>query len=112
MNKRKKWAVDKEDYLTLAFLKANELKNLRKPSDAPEDAVYWEKFGIWRSPCYYCKRSPGVTKDHIVPKSKGGRQTVPCCALCNKDKGTLSAYEWFTILKLRGVISENPYDKI
>jgi hypothetical protein len=47
-------------------------------------------------PCFYC----GVkltktgkhhkTKDHIVPKAKGGTKVVPACFLCNHYKADLS----------------------
>lgn len=27
-----------------------------------------------------------VTRDHVTPKSKGGKKTVRCCYACNKEK--------------------------
>lgn len=40
--------------------------------------------------CHYCRRKPGVTDDHIVPKALGGSdlQTniVPACEKCNGVK--------------------------
>lgn len=40
--------------------------------------------------CPYCGRElneSNFTKDHVLPKSKGGSQTVPCCFECNQLKG-------------------------
>lgn len=41
--------------------------------------------------CHYCRRRPGVTKDHIVPKALGGTNhswnIVPACQKCNGIKG-------------------------
>ncbi len=42
--------------------------------------------------CHYCKVRTATTRDHIVPKSKGGGNNrnnyVPCCKKCNTDKGS------------------------
>jgi len=41
-------------------------------------------------PCHYCTVMPGITKDHIVPKSKRGSYAeynlVPACGGCNGRK--------------------------
>lgn len=51
--------------------------------------------------CPYCmKQYPlsEATKDHITPKSRGGRTTqtniILCCAACNHEKGALTAEEY------------------
>lgn len=51
--------------------------------------------------CYYCKckiDEYSRTKDHLVPKSKGGqlanRNKVWACGDCNKLKGHLDPYEF------------------
>jgi 5-methylcytosine-specific restriction endonuclease McrA len=45
--------------------------------------------------CHYCNRIRELTRDHVVPKSKGGpnRQWnyVPCCSPCNQRK---AEQEW------------------
>jgi len=49
--------------------------------------------------CAYCNRS-ATTVDHVVPKSRGGRDTwenlVACCLKCNNAKGdrTLNEIGW------------------
>lgn len=37
-------------------------------------------------PCIYCA-APGITREHLVPKSVGGKCTVPCCLACNQNRG-------------------------
>lgn len=41
-------------------------------------------------PCHYCDVMPGITRDHIVPKSKRGSSRgyniVPACVSCNGNK--------------------------
>lgn len=51
-------------------------------------------------PCWYCGirlRKIGSamrTKDHVVPKSRGGRKTVNACLKCNAKKKDLSLEEF------------------
>lgn len=56
-----------------------------------------------RAYCYWCRRTltastdlanTAFTRDHIIPKSRGGRQWVPCCRLCNQLKGAMMPGEW------------------
>lgn len=59
--------------------------------------------------CTYCKREmikksmlafgyvpDGLTetRDHVIPYSKGGRKTVPCCLRCNNLKGDMMPDVW------------------
>lgn len=50
--------------------------------------------------CAYCERllipntSTHPTRDHVIPKSKGGRATVWCCTKCNNAKGDMMPDEW------------------
>lgn len=52
--------------------------------------------------CYYCERpfneTRFKTKDHLIPKSKGGNDTsenlVNCCAHCNHWKDNMLLEEW------------------
>jgi len=51
--------------------------------------------------CRYCK-DPGTTLDHVVPKSRGGKNTlvnlVYCCRRCNTLKGNLSLAEFLPLI--------------
>jgi hypothetical protein len=42
--------------------------------------------------CQYCGSEKDLTLDHVIPRSKGGRETwenlVACCAKCNLKKGS------------------------
>jgi len=65
--------------------------------------------------CFYCGRATwsvpfksrqkpypdSLTKDHIFPKSKGGKATVPACYKCNQDKAALSLDEYLVVLAFR-----------
>lgn len=53
-------------------------------------------------PCSYCQRlmlhlthrTLAPTRDHVVPKSRGGRAVVVCCITCNGIKGNMLPEEW------------------
>jgi 5-methylcytosine-specific restriction endonuclease McrA len=46
------------------------------------------------------------TRDHIVPRSRGGSSTVDSCLRCNHDKGRLTLEEYrLVIMFRRGLIS-------
>lgn len=58
--------------------------------------------------CFYCREKVSksvpethpkhLTKDHVIPKSKGGRQFVDCCYRCNQLKADMGLYEWIEAL--------------
>lgn len=47
--------------------------------------------------CVYCGNKRDLTIDHLIPKSKGGKNTwdnlVTCCISCNSKKGDKMLYE-------------------
>lgn len=50
--------------------------------------------------CFYCGvKKKKLTKDHVHPKSKGGKQTVPCCYNCNQRKRNMLFSEWQEYMK-------------
>ena len=69
--------------------------------------------------CYYCDtklvrfitnsrfRAPaphnGLTRDHLLPKARGGtgQMTVDCCCDCNNDKGRLTVEEYRVVVAFR-----------
>ena len=65
--------------------------------------------------CCYCgERIPlhvhslhpqAYTREHLVPRSKGGNNThlnkQPCCKRCNQDKGNLTLEQWIVRLEKR-----------
>lgn len=59
--------------------------------------------------CAYCgQRVPtsDLEPDHVVPLSRGGRNSitnvVPCCRDCNRSKGAYLLDEWFKLREQRG----------
>ncbi|MCD6056550.1 MAG: endonuclease [Thermomicrobiales bacterium] len=43
--------------------------------------------------CAYCG-DEATENDHVTPRSRGGRLTVPSCAPCNRSKSRKDADEW------------------
>lgn len=56
--------------------------------------------------CPYCGKREGRTRDHIIPKSRGGRglpnNTVLTCSTCNGDKAARTLAEWIDVLRQHG----------
>lgn len=56
----------------------------------------------WKDPhCFYCRKRVSRKKstlDHVLPKSKGGQDTIDnlvlCCRDCNTAKGSMTLLEW------------------
>jgi 5-methylcytosine-specific restriction endonuclease McrA len=50
--------------------------------------------------CCYCGSDKNLTKDHVVPLSRGGtnyiENIVPACHSCNSSKGVKELIEWYT----------------
>lgn len=47
--------------------------------------------------CCYCEielNGKNYTRDHLYPKSLGGRITKPCCKYCNQEKGNKTLIEY------------------
>jgi|TARA_R110000868_G_scaffold45913_9_gene152099 5-methylcytosine-specific restriction endonuclease McrA len=55
-----------------------------------------------KSTCQYCGSHKNLTIDHIIPRSRGGKNTwknlVTCCSRCNVTKGDKTPKEWGTTL--------------
>lgn len=67
--------------------------------------------------CYYCRgllNDRNRTRDHIWPKSKGGKLSkenkVFACRVCNRNKADLTLDEWLE--KLRGIKRTKRTEKI
>lgn len=58
--------------------------------------------------CTYCKRmllsvthrsQLGATRDHVIPKSKGGKSTVWACNHCNQLKKDMEPDDWAAFME-------------
>lgn len=64
--------------------------------------------------CFYCEENSGSTKDHIIPRSRGGsndfRNTIQCCKLCNTFKAFRMPDEFYQhLLEIQaGIIKCHP----
>lgn len=77
--------------------------------------VYWDRWFRERTKlfgcCLYCgtqltssldTTSPvSETKDHVIPKCRGGAFTVKVCRQCNGEKGNLTLNEYRAVLSIR-----------
>jgi hypothetical protein len=63
----------------------------RRHWDARRSAEWIEVVLFYAGLCAYCEETPWAHVEHIVPRSKGGsdtiRNVVPACAACNWAKG-------------------------
>ena len=66
----------------------------------------WWRKKVEKGVCYYCNQNvgrSGLTMDHIVPLSRGGKSKkgnlVPACKECNNKKKYLLPMEWQEYLK-------------
>lgn len=60
---------------------------------------HWEiLLDKWDRACVYCGATENLTKDHLIPLSKGGTDTednvVPACLRCNQKKKDKLIGEW------------------
>mgnify|MGYP001223738719 CR=1 FL=1 len=53
----------------------------------------------WGYKCAYCGSEKNITIDHVIPRSKGGKDStenmVCCCHACNQDKAHSPWQEWY-----------------
>jgi hypothetical protein len=57
-------------------------------------------------PCPYCKRAMNSrdfllqpTRDHVIPRCRGGTEIIICCLKCNGIKGDMDEQEWFAYMR-------------
>lgn len=83
-----------------AFDAANRYHSKRKASSGSHTSREWEgRKALYGYRCAYChKKLTRLTKDHIVPISKGGTDfiynIVPSCKHCNLTKHTKDLLDW------------------
>ena len=58
----------------------------------------------FHSHCFYCgveMTKDTKSKDHVKPRSRGGKLKVPCCKPCNQLKGSLKLEEYRVLVAYR-----------
>ena len=67
----------------------------------------------WNYECAYCGSDIDLTIDHVIPRSKGGKDSaenmVCCCHECNQDKAHTPWKDWYFAQRF---FSLNRYNKI
>lgn len=92
---RKQFHAERYEALKMALAFGTK-KSTRK--DGPEWALQRARvFAAKGSKCFYCGADASHV-DHQIPRFRGGSDEmdnlVPCCAACNRAKGSLTAEEW------------------
>lgn len=53
----------------------------------------------WGTVCHLCRQDGATTADHVIPRSKGGPDTLanlrPAHGPCNYARGDMDLIEWF-----------------
>ncbi len=77
-----------------------EIQKEKAKARALKKTQWWQN-KLNKGVCYYCGRNvgrEGLTMDHLVPLSKGGKSKkgnlVPACKECNNKKKYLLPLEW------------------
>jgi 5-methylcytosine-specific restriction endonuclease McrA len=86
-------------------LDETDLKRERGKARELRESQWWKR-RLAKGVCHYCGRAfppRGLTMDHVVPVSRGGKtirgNVVPCCKECNNAKKQLLPMEWEDYLK-------------
>jgi 5-methylcytosine-specific restriction endonuclease McrA len=86
-------------------LDETDLKRERGKARELRESQWWKR-RLAKGVCHYCGRAfppRGLTMDHVVPVSRGGKtirgNVVPCCKECNNTKKQLLPMEWEDYLK-------------
>lgn len=83
--------------------KLSKFLNNTKHRTGEEDGYSFEDWKdtvlYFRGSCSYCGRRIKLTKDHVIPVSKGGltvrRNVIPACERCNSSKSNDDMDEWY-----------------
>ena len=88
---------NKEYFLEKAHIRRQRIAKLPYDFDKADWIRAKEYFGY---KCAYCGKQGALTKEHVVPVSKGGGFTVdniiPACPHCNSSKKNRDLEEWYT----------------
>jgi len=86
-------------------LEEADLKRERGKARELRESQWWKR-RLAKGVCHYCGRAfppRGLTMDHVVPVSRGGKtirgNVVPCCKECNNAKKQLLPMEWEDYLR-------------
>lgn len=88
---------NKEYFIEKAHIRRQRIAKLPYDFDKADWIRAKEYFGY---KCAYCGKQGALTKEHVVPVSKGGGFTVdniiPACPRCNYSKNNRDLEEWYT----------------
>lgn len=61
--------------------------------------------------CVYCG-APATINEHVVPRSRGGRLTLPSCRPCNASKGARTPEEWLIAMWRHNIWDSGSWDSL
>jgi 5-methylcytosine-specific restriction endonuclease McrA len=94
---RRRWAENNPEKMRASRIKALQKRRLLEKSSTyqiPVKAI----MKLQKNACFYCGAKENIEIDHIVPISKGGRNSegnlISACVACNRSKGAKFLMEW------------------
>lgn len=88
------------------------LKIIGYSSDDVAEEAKPKRRRIKRGKCCYCEinlNSDNYSKEHVIPKHKGGTIIKPCCKECNFEKGGMMLSSYIKILNKQLLILKRKY---
>lgn len=94
----KKRATKHFKQLRIADKNRRAYREMNSVSDLTEQE--WQRvLDLFGGRCAYCGSDGKITRDHVVPLTKGGGYTstniVPCCSSCNSKKHNKDMEQWY-----------------
>ena len=98
--KRERYATD-ADYKESVIASNRAYKDKLQGDLTGKDWI--DILSVFNNSCAYCGAKVSLTRDHVIPVSKGGINTkhniVPACKSCNSSKHNNDVVEWYKHFK-------------
>lgn len=99
IRRRQRYKLDEAYRLKMLSLNHNRRATLNA-SGIISESDWLSILKYYNNACAYCGSTKALEQDHIIPLSKGGRNTpdnlVPACASCNRSKGARDLLDWYS----------------
>jgi len=99
IRRRQRYKLDEAYRLKMLSLNHNRRATLNA-SGIISESDWLSILMYYNNACAYCGSTKALEQDHIIPLSKGGRNTpdnlVPACASCNRSKGARDLLDWYS----------------
>lgn len=99
LNKRIKYNTD-DEYRLLELNRCHNRYAKKKASGYHTHSEWAKVVNYFGNSCAYCGETHNLTRDHVVPLSRGGTnyiENIVCaCPSCNSSKGNKDMVEWYS----------------